>query len=82
MLPMRFDPTRELSTLQQERDDLFMRMFGSSGGVGDSRMLHTAPAINSDIKEGAFHLEAEFTGVETDKLDITTDDGDLVIRGD
>ena len=82
MLPIRFDPIRELSTLQREMDDLFKRMFGSSREIGEGSMLTMAPTVNSYIKDGVFHLEAELPGVDTDKLDVRMDDGSLVIHGE
>ena len=82
MLPVRFDPMRELSTLQREMDDLFKRMFGSSRNTGEGGFLTTSPAINSYIKDGVFHLEAELPGVDTDKLDVRMDGGELIIRGE
>ena len=82
MLPIRFDPIRELSTLQREMDDLFKRMFGSSREIGEDSMLTMAPTVNSYIKGGVFHLEAELPGVDTDKLDVRVDDGSLVIHGE
>jgi HSP20 family protein len=82
MLPIRFDPIRELSTLQREMDELFKRMFGSSREIGEVGMLTTAPTVNSFIKDGVFHLEAELPGVDTDKLDVRMDDGSLVIHGE
>jgi HSP20 family protein len=82
MLPIRFDPIRELSTLQQEMDNLFKRMFGSNREIGEIGMLTAAPAVNSYIKDGVFHLEAEMPGVESDKLDVRMDNRDLVIRGE
>jgi len=82
MLPVRFDPMRELSTLQREMDDLFKRMFGSSRSAGEGGLLTTSPAINSYMKDGVFHLEAELPGVDTDKLDVRMDGGELIIRGE
>ena len=81
MLPTRFDPMRELSTLQREMDDLFKRIFGGSRESGDIGALTTMPAINSYIKDGVFHLEAELPGVDTDKLDVRIDGHDLIIKG-
>ena len=81
MLPIRFDPMRELSNLQREMDDLFKRMFGSSSAVGNVGALAATPAVNSYVKDGVFHLEAEMPGVDTDKLDVRMDDGNLVIHG-
>jgi HSP20 family protein len=82
MLPIRFDPIRELGTLQREMDDLFKRMFGSSRETGDIGLLTASPVVNSYMKEGVFHLEAELPGVDTDKLDVRMHDHDLVIRGE
>lgn len=82
MLPIRFDPMREISTLQREMDDLFKRMFGSSREIGTSSLLTATPAVNSYIKKGVFHLEAELPGVDADKLDVRMDDGNLVIHGE
>jgi HSP20 family protein len=82
MLPVRFDPMSELSTLQREMDDLFKRIFGSTRETGESGFLTAAPAINSYIKDGVFHLEAELPGVDTDKLDVRMDGDVLVIHGE
>ena len=82
MLPVRFDPMRELSTLQREMDDLFKRIFGSGRGAGEGGFMTTSPAINSYIKDGIFHLEAEMPGVDTDKLDVRMDGDELIIRGE
>jgi HSP20 family protein len=82
MLPIRFDPMRELSTLQREMDDLFKRMFGSARTSGETGFMKALPAVNSYIKDGMFHLEAELPGVDTDKLDVRMDGLDLVIHGE
>ena len=82
MLPIRFDPIREFGTLQREMDDLFKRMFGSNRAIGEVSTLAAAPAVNSYIKDGVFHLEAEMPGVDTDKLEVTMDEGTLVVHGE
>jgi len=82
MLPIRFDPMRELGTLQREMDDLFKRFFGTSRDVGDMTAMTATPAVNSYIKDGVFHLEAELPGVDTDKLDVRMDGHDLIIHGE
>ena len=82
MLPIRYDPIRELNTLQREMDDLFKRMFGSSREAGDLRTLTAAPAVNSYMKDGVFHLEAAMPGVDAEKLDVRMDNGTLVILGE
>jgi HSP20 family protein len=82
MLPIRFDPIRELSSMQQEMDNLFKRMFGSTRESGDVCLLTASPTVNSYIKDGVFHLEAELPGVDPDKLDVRMDNRDLVIHGE
>jgi len=82
MLPVRFDPMRELSTLQREMDDLFKRIFGSSRTPGEGFFLTATPSVNSYIKDGVFHLEAELPGVDTDKLDVRMDGNELIIHGE
>jgi HSP20 family protein len=82
MLPIRFDPMRELSTLQREMDDLFKRMFGSARTSGENGFMKALPAVNSYIKDNVFHLEAELPGVDTDKLEVRMDGLDLVIHGE
>jgi HSP20 family protein len=82
MLPIRFEPIRDLNTLQREMDDLFKRMFGANRERGDVCMLTAAPPVNSYIKDGVFHLEAELPGVDTDRLDVRMDGRDLVIYGE
>ena len=82
MLPIRFDPMRELSSLQREMDDLFKRMFGTSHNASEMGALSAMPAVNSYVKDGIFHLEAEMPGVDADKLDVRMDGRDLVIHGE
>jgi HSP20 family protein len=82
MLPIRFDPIRELSSMQHEMDNLFKRMFGSTRESGDVCLLTISPTVNSYIKDGVFHLEAELPGVDPDKLDVRMDNRDLVIHGE
>jgi HSP20 family protein len=45
-------------------------------------LLTISPTVNSYIKDGVFHLEAELPGVDPDKLDVRMDNRDLVIHGE
>ena len=82
MLPNRWSPTRDLNTLQRELDDVLRRVFGTTHDeVGETTMA-IAPAINSFVKDGVFHLEAELPGVDTDKLDVRIDGHNLLICGE
>ena len=82
MLPMRWEPMRELSTLQREFDDLFRRVFGMTREGGGELGVVAVPAVNSFIKDGMLHMEAELPGVEAGQLDVRIDGHEVVIRGE
>jgi len=82
MLPMRWDPMRDLSTLQREFDDLFRRVFGAARERGGEAEFVVAPAVNSFIKDGNLHLEAELPGVNPEQLEVRIDGREVVIRGE
>ncbi len=81
MLPIRWDPIRDMSTLQRELDDVIRRVFGTARD-SDTGMMTATPAINSFVKDGMLHLEAELPGVDSDKLDVRIDGRNLVIKGE
>jgi len=82
MLPMRWDPMHEITTLQREFDDLFRRIFGMTGEREETAGLVTVPAVNSYLKDGVLHLEAELPGVEADQLDVRIVGSEIVIKGE
>jgi len=81
MLPMRWDAMRDLTTLQREFDDLFRRVFGTRES-GSEAGLVVAPAVNSYIKDGTLHLEAELPGVDPAQLEVRIEAHEVVIRGE
>lgn len=82
MLPISWDPGRDLMTLQRELDDMVRKVFGTSQERGAALSTITAPSINTYVKDNVFHLEAELPGVDTDKLDVRVDGHDLILRGE
>ena len=82
MLPIRWDPIRDLNNLQKELDDVFRRVLGSTSEVETGVPLVNMPAINTFVKDGVYHLEAELPGVDTEKLDLRIDGHNLVIHGE
>jgi len=82
MLPMRWEPMRDLAAMQREFDDLFRRVFGVTREGSGEHGVVTAPAINSFIKDGMLHLEAELPGVDAGQLDVRIDGHEVVIRGE
>jgi len=81
MLPIRFDPLRDLTTLQREFDDMLRRMFGQ-GRETPEGMLTVAPSMNCYVKDKVYHLEADLPGVDADNLDVRIDGAELTIRGE
>lgn len=82
MLPIRWDSTRELGALQREFDDLFHRVFGVTREGGGGLATVAIPAVNSYVKDGVLHLEAELPGVEAGQLDVRIDGRDVIISGE
>jgi HSP20 family protein len=82
MLPARWDPFKEIGTLQREIEDLFRRTFGSSREYAAEEPGMLAPVVNSFIKDGMFHLQAELPGVAKDDLEVSVDNNVLTIRGE
>jgi HSP20 family protein len=82
MLPIKWDPMREMTTMQRELDDLFRRVFGMTREGSGELAVVAAPAVNSYIKDGLLHLEAELPGVEAGQLDVRIDGRELVVRGE
>lgn len=82
MLPIRWDPVRDMNTLRREFDDLTRRVFGMTREEEGGLAAIAVPAVNSYIKDGVLHLEAELPGVETGQLDVRIDGHDLIIAGE
>ncbi len=85
MLPVRWDPFRDLSSLHKEIDELFRRTFGSFGTTGEKVSeagISMSPAINTFAKGDKFHIEAELPGIDKKDLDVSIDGHVLTIRGE
>jgi len=81
MLPIRFDPLRDLTTLQREFYDMLRRMFGQ-GRETEEGMFTVTPTINCYVKDHVYHLEADLPGVDADNLDVRIEGAELTIRGE
>ena len=82
MLPIRWDPFRDLGSLQRELDSLLRETFGGAVTETGTTLPTLAPAINSFIKDNVFHLHAEIPGVSKDDLDISIEEDVMVIKGE
>lgn len=78
MLPVRWDPIREMSTIRHEMDNLFRRTFGLPRG--EEGVL--SPMVNTYVKGDTYCVEAEIPGVDKKDLDVRVDGNMLTIRGE
>jgi HSP20 family protein len=81
----RWDPFRDLLTIQDEMNTLFNRAFGErtpAAGEGEQRQRWWAPALDIAEQKDAYLVQVELPGVKADDLDITLEDGLLTIQGE
>lgn len=81
----KWEPLKELSTIQRDMDELFRRTFGSltsnifgkefKGGLW-------SPAVDCFLKEGNFIVRADVPGIDPKNIDISVMGNMLTIRGD
>lgn len=80
---MRWDPFRDLLSIQDEMNQVFRRAIGQ-GGQGESSAEGRlwAPAIDISERKDAYIVTAEVPGVRPEDLDVSLEDGVLTIKGE
>jgi HSP20 family protein len=81
MAMSRWDPFRELSSIQNELNRLFGRTFGTEEGQ-DVRTAEWVPALDVAETEDRFVITAELPGVKPDEVDISVENSVLTITGE
>lgn len=79
MLPIRWDPLRELNTFHRDLDHFFRRSFGLLRG--EEEVIFT-PTINAYIQGNEYCVEAEIPGVDKKDLDVSVEGNVLSLRGE
>ena len=83
MALVRWEPVRELDTLQGEVNRLFDTFFGSPRANGaDARARRWVPAMDLVETEDALVLKADLPGLERDDVTIEVKDGVLTVSGE
>jgi HSP20 family protein len=79
---VRWEPVRELDSLQGEMNRLFDSFFGSGNGNGANRASRWMPAMDLVETEDALVLKADLPGLKRDDVSIEVKDRVLVISGE
>ena len=76
----RFDPSREVATLQREVDRALRDVFGASTSPATAGAW--APALDVEETEDGFVLHVELPGVPTDAVEVSLEENVLTIEGE
>ena len=85
MTIVRWEPFRELSTLQNEMNRLFNTVFDTpsgGGGNGGSTLRRWMPAMDLVENDDNFVLRADLPGLSEDDVKLEFEDGTLTVSGE
>jgi HSP20 family protein len=83
MAIVRWDPFRDLVTLQERMNRMFDESFrGASGGSSDELGGAWAPAVDIYEHDGSIVLKAELPGVDPKDVDVRLENNTLTLRGE
>jgi HSP20 family protein len=75
----RWDPFRDLMSIQSELNRLFGRTYAGDGGTSVGAW---APAMDIYETQEKFVVHVELPGVEPDSVDVSVEDSTLTVRGE
>lgn len=82
----KWDPMRELSTVQRDMDELFRRVFGtltpSIFRVGREFKGEWYPAVECYMRNGQFVVHADLPGVDPKDVDVSIAGNLLTVKGE
>jgi HSP20 family protein len=82
MAVVRWEPARELATLQSEMSRLMNHFWGSAEGGGSSTVSAWLPALDVWETDSEIVLAADLPGIEEKDVSLEVDDGVLTISGE
>ncbi len=82
MLPIRWDPFRDLSSLHKEIDSLFRRSFGPLEEPEQGTGMMVSPRLDAFVKDKVYHVEVELPGIAREDLDVHIDGNVLTLSGE
>ena len=81
----RWDPFRDLLSIQEEMNQLFGRALGQpqqGTGTGEVAGRMWAPALDISERKDAYLVTVELPGVKPQDVDVTLEDGVLTVTGE
>ena len=82
MALVRWEPVRELNTIQNEMNRLFSSFFDAPAGGNGGTMRRWVPAMDLVETEDHFLLKADLPGLEASDVNIEVEDGVLTVSGE
>jgi HSP20 family protein len=82
MALIRWEPARELATIQQEMNRLFGTVFDNPAGGNDSIARRWIPAMDLVEEDGRYVLRADLPGLAEQDVSVEFDDNVLTISGE
>jgi HSP20 family protein len=82
MALIRWEPVRELNTLQSEMNRLFNTLFDAPAPNGASTVRRWIPAMDLVETDDAFVLRADLPGLSEDDVNIELEDNVLTVSGE
>ncbi len=82
MALVRWNPWREIATLQQQMNQLFDETLVPTTGTGRERSFVRVPAAEIEETQEAVHLKVELPGIEAKDLDIQVTQNAVSISGE
>ena len=80
MAIVRWEPTREVDSLQSEVNRVFDAFFGNGAGTGRTRRW--VPAMDLVEKEKEYEVSAELPGIDEKNVEIKVANHMLIIKGE
>lgn len=82
MAVRRWDPFRDLLTIQNEMNRLFGHTYGPGASADAETQGSWVPALDIYETDDRYIITAELAGMSTEDLDIEVEDNVLTLRGD
>jgi HSP20 family protein len=82
MALIRFEPARELASLQGEMNQLFSTFFGDAPGAGNGQTRRWIPAMDLVETQDHFVVRADLPGLDENDISIELEDNVLTISGE